>query len=82
MGNYILKRVKVEAFKYGIDEQPDWFQIRVLNNSIYTYPEYCQIEKGSKWIRCNKGEWLVYNPEMKEIFVFDSIKFHKTYESI
>lgn len=82
MSKFIVKRTEVEAFKYGVDEAPDWFHIRVLNNRIYTYPTHCQIETATTWIRCNNNEWVVYYPETREIFVFNQSAFDKNYEPL
>ncbi|HEK9103314.1 TPA: hypothetical protein SUB30_004788 [Bacillus pseudomycoides] len=39
MAKYIKKPIVIviEAFRYGIDDRPDWFQDKVTSNEIITY---------------------------------------------
>ena len=56
---YRKRPVVIEAFRYLIDPQPDWFCDRVSRCDITTYKTYCNIQtlEGTRW--ANRGDWII-----------------------
>ncbi len=82
--------VSIEAFKYGVDKRPDWFDDKVTANEIITHvgtdlrePEnyYCEIKTLEGTMRGNVGDYIIKGVN-GEIYPCKPDIFAKTYESI
>lgn len=88
MAKYRKKPVVIEAFKFGIDYRPDWFQDEVTKNNITTYKMNGNNEK----IRCIiktlegnmeglYGDYIIQGVN-GEIYPCKPDIFHKTYDKV
>jgi len=87
---YRKKPVVIEAFKYGIDNRPDWFNDKVTTNEIVTHvgydlrsPEefYCEIKTLEGVMRGNCGDYIIQGVK-GEIYPCKPDIFEATYESV
>jgi hypothetical protein len=85
---YRKKPVVIEAFKYGIDNIPDWFMDKVTSNEIITHvgtdirdsSEYfCEIKTLEGIMRGNCGDYIIKGIK-GEIYPCKSDIFEITYE--
>jgi len=76
MKQYRKKPVVIEAFKYNIDNRPDWFMDRVSDNTIVTFEDRCNIKTlegvmvgqfGDYIIKGIKGEIYPCKPDIFEM---------------
>lgn len=90
MAKYRKKPVVIEAFKYGIDNRPDWFCDKVTSNDIIThFPTdrketqdfYCEIKTLEGTMRGELGDFIIQGVN-GEIYPCKPDIFEKTYESI
>ena len=81
MSEYRKKPVVIEAFKYNIDPRPDWFMDRVTNNTIITYPLFCEIETLEGRMIGKEGDWIIKGVK-GEIYPCKPDIFEATYEKI
>jgi hypothetical protein len=59
MAKFIRKPPIVEAFRYWLDDRPDWFCDEVTANRITTYETHCDLKvMGGIW-RCFVGDYIV-----------------------
>ena len=49
----------LEAFRYGIQERPEWFLDCKETGEIVTYPTHCEVRHPEGSLRCEHGDWLV-----------------------
>lgn len=91
---YRKKPVIVEAFRYGIDNIPDWFMDKVTTNDIImrTIPPdisrlknygnmYCEINTLDGIMRGNYGDYIIKGVS-GEIYPCKSYIFEKIYELV
>jgi hypothetical protein len=85
---YRKKPVVIEAFKYGIDYRPDWFNDKVTSNEIITYvgtdirdssEYYCEIKTLEGIMRGNCGDYIIKGVQ-EEIYPCKPDIFEMTYE--
>ena len=85
---YRKKPVVIEAFKYGIDNRPDWFNDKVTSNEIITYvgtdirdssEYYCEIKTLEGIMRGNCGDYIIKGVQ-GEIYPCKPDIFEMTYE--
>jgi len=90
MAQYRKKPVVIEAFKYGIDYRPDWFNDKVTTNEIITFvgynlknPEeyYCEIKTLEGVMRGNCGDYIIKGVK-GEIYPCKPDIFEATYEIV
>ena len=90
MRKFRKKPVVIDAFKYGIDGRPDWFNDKVTINDIITHvgtdlrsPEeyYCEIKTLEGIMRGNCGDYIIKGVE-GEIYPCKPEIFEKTYEEV
>lgn len=88
---YRKKPVIIEAFKFYVDNMPDWFFNKVTTNEIvlrncdfkrYTIDEaYCEINTLEGIMRGNGGDYIIKGIN-GEIYPCKSDIFEKTYEVV
>jgi len=85
---YRKKPVVIEAFKYGIEPRPDWFNDKVTSNKIITYvgtdirdssEYYCEIKTLEGIMRGNCGDYIIKGVQ-GEIYPCKPDIFEMTYE--
>lgn len=75
------KPVVIEAFQYQVDCRPDWFQNRVSDNSIITYPHHCEIKTLEGVMRGDNGDYIIKGVK-GELYPCKPDIFDATYERI
>ena len=73
------KPVVIEAFRYNIDNRPDWFMNKVTDLSIITYDTHCTIETIEGDMRGEKGDFIIQGVK-GEIYPCKPEIFEATYE--
>jgi hypothetical protein len=85
---YRKKPIVIEAFKYGIEPRPDWFNDKVTSNKIITYvgtdirdssEYYCEIKTLEGIMRGNCGDYIIKGVQ-GEIYPCKPDIFEMTYE--
>lgn len=85
---YRKKPVVIEAFKYGIEPRPDWFNDKVTSNKIITYvgtdirdssQYYCEIKTLEGIMRGNCGDYIIKGVQ-GEVYPCKPDIFEMTYE--
>jgi hypothetical protein len=85
---YRKKPVVIEAFKYGIEPRPDWFNDKVTSNEIITYAGtdmrdsseyYCEIKTLEGIMRGNCGDYIIKGVQ-GEVYPCKPDIFEMTYE--
>jgi len=88
MRKFRNKPIVVDAFKYDIDDRPDWFSDKVTTNDIITHvgtdlrsPEdyYCEIKTPLGIMRGNVGDYIVKN-EVGVVYPSTPNTFETLYE--
>ncbi|MCY8345035.1 hypothetical protein MOC74_06065 [Bacillus haynesii] len=86
MTKYIKKPVEVEAFKFAVDDTPEWFLEKTKNS-------YCEFRHDSNGVACilstpegsvmiaRAGDFIIKGVE-GEIYPCESRIFEKTYEKV
>lgn len=94
MAKFKKKPIIIEAFKFYIDDMPDWFMDKVSSNEIilhncnynkYSVKEaFCEIETSEGIMRGNGGDYIIKEPFDKERAIYPCKPdiFEKTYEKI
>lgn len=91
---YRKKPVVIEAFKYGVDGQPDWFIDKVITNDITTYADdesndpferssglWCEIKTLEGTMVAKEGDYVIRGIE-GEIYPCKPSVFEETYEKV
>lgn len=81
MPKYKKRPVIIEAFRYNIDNRPDWFMDKVTDLSIITHEFFCQIMTLEGEMRGEKGDWIIQGIAGEVYACKDSI-FRATYEPV
>ena len=90
MSQYRKKPIVIEAFKYGIDDKPNWFNDKVTTNEIVTYVGYdlrsqeefyCEIKTLEGVMRGDCGDYIIKGVK-GEIYPCKADIFEMTYELI
>jgi len=90
MAQYRKKPVVIEAFKYGTDARPDWFNDKVTTNEIVTFvgtylkdpsEHYCEIKTLEGIMRGNYGDYIIKGVQ-EEIYPCKPDIFEATYEKV
>lgn len=89
MAKYKKKPVVIEAFKFGVDNIPDWFMDKVSDNTVTLnymgklYPQegYCEIKTLEGVMIGNVGDYIIRGVQ-GELYPCKSDIFNKTYEEI
>lgn len=85
---YRKKPIVIEAFRYGIDSRPDWFDTKVTSNEIITYvgtdirdssQYYCEIKTLEGIMRGNCGDYIIKGVK-GEVYACKPDIFEMTYE--
>lgn len=86
MAQYRKKPVVIEAFKYGIDPRPDWFNDKVTANEIITFISledssvyYCEIKTLEGVMKGEHGDYIIQGVK-GEIYPCKLDIFEMTYE--
>lgn len=88
MKKYRKKPVVIEAFQYGIDPRPDWFQDKVTSNDIITHvgmdvrdssQYYCEIKTLEGVMIGSCGDFIIKGVQ-GEVYPCKPDIFEKTYE--
>jgi len=56
---YRKKPIVIEAFRFRIDNCPDWFMDKVTTNEIITSPEKCDIHTLEGVMTASKGDYII-----------------------
>lgn len=90
MSKYRKKPVVIEAFKYGFDNRPDWFDDKVTSNDIITHvgndihckeDYYCEIKTLEGTMRGNCGDYIIKGVQ-GECYACKPDIFEQTYEKV
>jgi len=90
MAQYRKKPIVIEAFRYGIDNRPDWFNDKVTTNEIITHvgydlrsPEefYCEIKTLEGIMRGDYRDYIIQGIK-GEIYPCKPDIFEATYEIV
>lgn len=81
MGKYRKKPVVIEAFRYWLDDRPEWFCDRVTDNSIITYETHCEIRTLEGVMRGEVGDYIIRGVQ-GEIYPCKPDIFDATYEAV
>ena len=91
MGKFIKKPIVIEAFKFYVDNIPDWFMDKVSSNDIilrncdykrFSINEaYCEIKTLEGVMRGNGGDYIIKGVE-GEIYPCKPDIFEKTYDLV
>jgi len=76
---YRKKPVVIEAFKFRIDNIPEWFMDKVSTNEIITTETTCMIKTLEGCMNAKKGDYIIKGVE-GEIYPCKTDIFHLTYE--
>lgn len=88
MAKYRKKPVVIEAFKSGIDKQPNWF-IEAIHNGVVTFPEskgykdsvYCFVNTLEGTMTASLGDYIVKGID-GELYPCKYDIFERTYELV
>ncbi|WP_121605524.1 hypothetical protein [Virgibacillus sp. Bac332] len=84
---YRKKPVVIEAFKYGIDDMPEWFKEACRNNIITMISQYagearwCEIETLEGTMTANEGDYIIKGVN-GEFYPCKPDIFKQTYELV
>lgn len=88
---YRKKPVVIEAFRFYMDNMPDWFMDNITSNKVilrksdykrYSIEEaYCEIETLEGTMTCKGGDYVIKGVN-GEIYPCKPDIFEKTYESV
>ncbi len=78
---YRKKPVVIEAFRFRIQNIPDWFMDEVSRNLIITHEDHCLITTLEGVMTANKGDWIIRGIK-GEIYPCKSDIFEATYEPV
>lgn len=91
MGIFRKIPVEIEAFKFYVDDMPDWFMDKVSSNDIklvncdysrYRQEDaYCEINTLEGVMRANGGDYIIKGIQ-GEIYPCKTDIFWKTYERV
>ena len=89
MAKYKKKPVEVEAFKFGVDNMPDWFMDKVTDKTVALhymgklYPQegYCEIKTLEGVMLGNIDDYIIRGVQ-GEIYPCKSNIFEQTYELV
>ena len=89
MAQYRKKPVVIEAFQYGIDNRPDWFNEKVVTNEIMTFIGYqekvedyfCAIKTLEGVMKAEHGDYIIKGV-LGEIYPCKPDIFEMTYELV
>ena len=90
MAKYRKRPVVIEAFQYGIDNRPDWFNDKVTSNDIITFwgkdirhkeDYYCEIKTLEGVMKGDCGDFIIQGVN-GEIYPCKPEIFEKTYEIV
>jgi hypothetical protein len=73
------KQVEVEAFRWGTDKQPAWFQKAVSAGKVQVEGSIAFIETLEGKMRADKGDWVVRGVQ-GELYPCKPDIFDQTYE--
>ena len=81
MGRYRKKPVVVEAFKFGIDCMPDWFETAIKNGDVVfpVKPIGAKIRTLEGWLEADYGDYIIQGIK-GEIYACKPDIFNMTYE--
>lgn len=74
MSRYHTLPEEVDAFKYGVDVRPEWFQDKVSSNDIVTADTHCFIKTLTSQITAEHGDYIILRAS-GEIAVLKSHQF-------
>jgi hypothetical protein len=75
------KIATIDAFQYGVDEEPNWFIMMVRNGRIKISDKGCQIVSLEGTEPCPKGYFIAKGVE-GEPYPIEPTIFKKTYEPV
>lgn len=78
---YRKKPIVIEAFRYRIDNIPDWFMDKVSANEIITTETECSIHTLEGWMVGQTGDYIIKGIK-GEIYPCKPDIFEASYESI
>lgn len=82
---YRKKPVEIEAFRFGIDNMPDWFMDKVTSNEIilhfYFYKQWCEIKTLEGVMKAYEGDFIIKGVK-GEIYPCKPDVFNQTYEMV
>jgi hypothetical protein len=81
MPRFRKRPVVIEAFRYWIDNRPDWFCDKVSTNEIIAYETHCDIHTLEGWMRGNAGDYIIQGVK-GEVYPCKSEIFEETYEPV
>lgn len=81
MAKFRKKPVVIEAFRYRIDDRPDWFTEKVNANEIITHETHCDIHTLEGWMRGEVEHYIIQGVK-GEVYPCKPDIFEATYEPV
>ena len=81
MNRWRKKPVVIEAFRYRIDDRPEWFCDKVTTGEIMTYETHCDIHTREGVMRGEVGDCIIRGVK-GEIYPCKPDIFDATYEPV
>lgn len=84
---YRKKPIVIEAFRYGIDDVPEWFKEACRNDTVTMFSQYagdvrwCEIETLEGTHRGNVGDYIIKGIQ-GELYPCKPDIFEQTYEKV
>jgi hypothetical protein len=78
---YCKKPIVIEAFRFRIDEIPDWFTDKVSINGAITTETGCTIHTPEGWMKVKKGDYIIKGIN-GEIYPCKPDIFNMTYDLV
>jgi hypothetical protein len=79
MPKFRKKPVVIEAFRYWVDDRPDWFTEKVNVNEIITHKTHCDIHTLEGVMRGDAGDYIIQGVK-GEVYPCKPDIFEATYE--
>lgn len=81
MPKYRKLPIVIEAFKYGSNTPPNWFNCQLATGVIKLFRDHCSIETLEGKMRAEYGDWIIQGVNL-EIYPCKDEIFKKTYELV
>ena len=75
------KPIVIEAFRYWMDDRPDWFCDLVTANEIVTFETHCEIKTLEGVMRGEVGDYIIHGVK-GEVYPCKPDIFEATYDAV
>lgn len=81
MGKYRKSPIVIDAFRYKVHPEPEWFVEAVNLGNISVWSTMCFIKTLEGKMRCDIGDWIIRGID-GELYPCKNDIFIKTYEAV